>query len=102
VKAASCIDPETVEKVCGYPIHGKKDTNQRPGCGCMQSIDIGIYNTCKNGCVYCYANYSDSTVAKNCSLHDPSSDLLIGEVGPDERIIVRKEESLREEQTKLF
>jgi hypothetical protein len=102
IKAASCIDQETVEKACGYPIKGKNDANQRPGCGCIQSIDIGIYNTCRNGCIYCYANYSDASVAKNLTLHDPSAEILIGTVRPDERILDRKIESLREEQTKLF
>ena len=102
IRPAGCIDRETVEKICGYPIHGKRDTNQRPGCGCIQSVDIGAYNTCKNGCIYCYANYSHNAVDKNCSLHDPSSDILIGTVRPEEKIVVRRAESLREHQTRLF
>lgn len=90
VEPASCIDPRIVEKVCGHPVEGKKDKNQRQGCGCIQSIDIGVYNTCRNGCVYCYANHSDTSIQRNVQKHDPTSDILIGRVGQEEIIRDRK------------
>jgi DNA repair photolyase len=89
IKAAACIDKHIVERVCGHSIDIKKDRNQRPACGCMKSVDIGVYNTCKNGCIYCYANHSDSSIDNNYMNHNPNSDILIGMVSKNEKIINR-------------
>lgn len=80
VKPAAYIDKEIVERVCGHTISVKTDKNQRQGCNCIQSVDIGIYNTCNNGCVYCYANYSEASIRRNFGKHDPNSDIMIGRV----------------------
>ncbi|MCL2508468.1 MAG: DUF1848 domain-containing protein [Oscillospiraceae bacterium] len=77
IRPASCVDRETVEALCGYSVAAKQDKNQRPGCGCLASVDAGVYNTCKNGCVYCYANYSETSVAANFARHDPMGEFLI-------------------------
>lgn len=95
IRPAACIDRELVQKICGYPLSVKPDKNQRPGCGCIQSIDIGAYNTCGNGCIYCYANFSENLVSKNMEGHDPKSDILIGTVGPGEIVKERKIASFR-------
>ena len=51
---AHCIDPKIINRlVPGFV--SVKDTGQRKTCGCIKSVDIGAYRTCKNGCVYCYA-----------------------------------------------
>jgi hypothetical protein len=46
-------------------VAGKKNEGQRKLCGCIPSFDVGTYDTCKNGCIYCYANNSLNAVTNN-------------------------------------
>jgi hypothetical protein len=55
VKKGKCIDDELIGRLFGTEVCHKKDGTQRSACGCVQSRDIGIYNSCLFGCAYCYA-----------------------------------------------
>lgn len=99
---SACIDPERIEKICGFKLDISADKNQRPACGCCESVDIGAYNTCMNGCVYCYANGSMATTANRYVSHDPESELIIGKVIEGEKITERKVRSYKQGQMKLL
>lgn len=99
----ACIDGELIARLVGAEMDVKKDPVQRGACGCMASIEVGTYNTCQHGCVYCYANYSPEAVAASCACYDPDSPLLCGTIGPDDKVTDRKMVSLvRKQQTLGF
>jgi len=102
IKPAKCIDDKLIAEITGGIINVQKDRNQRDVCGCVESIDIGAYNTCKHGCLYCYANYSDTAVKNNLIKHDPKSPMLIGNIEPEDKITDKKMVSYRENQLRLF
>ena len=59
-------------------------------CKCIEMADIGVYNSCKHFCKYCYANFDEKQVNDNYKNHNPKSSLLIGELQEDDIIKIRK------------
>ncbi len=54
VADAACVDATRLQDVAGRPLDSARKPH-REACGCWQSRDIGAYDTCPHGCVYCYA-----------------------------------------------
>jgi len=52
---ARCIDAEKLVRLFGPDGLAAKSAPTREGCGCSKAIDIGTYDTCAHGCLYCYA-----------------------------------------------
>lgn len=102
ISHAACIDSNLIGRIIGCPVHAKKDPNQRPFCGCMESVDIGSYDSCTNGCAYCYANRGIERARRRAAMHDPRSPMLLGWPDGTEIIKDAPSQSLRLAQTTLF
>lgn len=102
VKRGSCIDRLLIEKLTDCRLAGGKDRNQRKECGCMESIEVGAYDTCRNGCLYCYAGSGMERLRAALKQYDVNSPLLCGCVGPEDKITERNVKSLKIRQISLF
>ncbi len=101
IKHGACIDKELIEQILGQKINAKEDKNQRKECHCIESIEIGTYNCCANGCSYCYALSSEKEALSNMARHNPKLPVLIGEVNPNAIVTHRNSHSLIENQLRL-
>lgn len=72
---ARCIDVDRLSEVSERPLRGRTKGN-RPGCLCTESRDIGAYDSCLQGCVYCYAVRKPETAIGRHRAHDPESEFL--------------------------
>ncbi len=102
IKHGACIDKGIIEKILGCDITDTRDKNQRPECLCLESIDIGTYNCCINGCNYCYALQNEKSALANMKIHNLNSPVLIGEVNTTAIITERKRDSVVIDQLSLF
>ncbi|QIQ22047.1 DUF1848 domain-containing protein [Zophobihabitans entericus] len=98
----ACINLQQIEQIIQSPINAKIDKNQREACGCIESIDIGTYNTCLHECIYCYAITRQNQVIINRRQHDKLSPKLIGQIEPTDIIIDKMVSSVKTKQDSLF
>ena len=74
---ARCVDAERLERVSGNTIVDRIERRgNRKECGCFASKDIGEYDTCPHGCVYCYAVQRRDLAVERYKTHDPEGEFL--------------------------
>lgn len=79
VKPGQCIDDRLIRRLFALAAPTRKDKGQRPVCGCVESRDIGMYDSCTFGCLYCYATRDFATASRRHAKHDPMAESLIGD-----------------------
>ncbi len=72
---AHCVDADRLTDVGGRPLKAALKGN-RPECRCFESRDIGEYDTCPHGCVYCYAVRDQALAKARYKQHDPLGEAL--------------------------
>lgn len=77
---SGCITTAIMEDASGCQFKKITHKGSRAGCRCMPNRDIGAYNTCLNGCRYCYANKKPELASENMKKHDKNSPLLLGQI----------------------
>jgi len=84
VPPGRCIDDQLMNKLWPLQLGYKKDPYQRDLCLCAVSKDIGVSDTCTQGCTYCYSTVSNEVARRRCEQHDPTSPALWGRSAPDD------------------
>ena len=102
VDTSGCLTQSVLEKSLNQRLNIPKQTQAREGCDCLLGNDIGSYNSCGHGCVYCYANYDMKLVRENMQKHNKNSPLLIGELNSDDTIKEINQVSYINTQLSLF
>lgn len=88
-----CITLERLGKSNGCSFREIKHNGNRRGCLCIESRDLGWYDSCPSGCKYCFANKSLESVQKNVAAHDPKSPLLIGNLEKTDSLFIGLQKS---------
>lgn len=96
IHPSGCMTLEILGRANGVAFRNRKHRGMRHGCHCIESRDIGAYDSCLNGCKYCYANQTPQKARDNFRLHDPDSPLLLGHLHPDDTVIQAVQKSFLE------
>ncbi|PBC74016.1 DUF1848 domain-containing protein [Fibrobacter intestinalis] len=98
IHPSGCMTLDILGNANGIRFKNLKHKGLRKGCHCIESRDIGAYDTCMNGCKYCYANKTPRKAFENYKYHDKNSPLLLGNIMPDDVILQGSQKSFLKEK----
>ena len=78
IRPGKCVDGDLIRKVFSVDVTHRKDPSQRSACGCVASRDIGMYDTCRFECVYCYATTNVDRARERHRNHKSASPSMTG------------------------
>lgn len=102
IHRSGCMTTEIFSQALGIEFKKTPHKGNRLGCACMESRGLGDYNSCPNGCRYCYANKNHAKALQNYLTHNPDSPLLLGNIQPGDKIVPSRQESLLSKEPRLF
>jgi len=76
MQKAHCVDANTMNRLFPDRHTEARRNPSRKECGCSDSKDIGAYNSCPHGCLYCYANARPEFAKNALQAHDPARELF--------------------------
>ncbi|NCD41393.1 MAG: DUF1848 domain-containing protein [Bacteroidia bacterium] len=88
IKKGHCLDGDLLSLLYPEQEWKVKRKPTRKECGCTESTDIGKYDTCPHGCIYCYANMNKQRADTLYSLRDDESVFLGYSKEDSERFMV--------------
>jgi len=101
---SGCMTAEILGQANNITFKKLKHSGNRTGCRCMENRNIGDYDTCPNGCKYCYANQNPQIALENFKNHKPDFDTILGNIKETDEITqsVQKSFLIQNFQQKLF
>lgn len=94
IKESGCLTLDMVGTANDLSFRDLRHRGYKEGCTCIESRDIGAYQTCSSGCKYCIRNNNPEKISTNQKLFDVNSPLLIG--------TIKETDTLQQGQQKSF
>jgi len=102
VDCSGCMTKPVIERAISNNLKVPHKKSPRDSCNCLLGNDIGAYNTCGHGCIYCYANTNQQSVRINIKRHNQNSPFLIGGSLSDDVVKEARQESFINNQITMF